>query len=152
MSFDNPQGTRGARQPAGPVTAFVNRLMAKVAGRRGSMMGMDVLTLTTIGRRTGEERTTPLARFSDPQGAVLVVASAAGALGNPAWYHNLAANPDRVRMEIDGRVTYVAAEQLHGQERAAAWERITAAMPRFSGYQEKTDREIPVIRLVPRTA
>lgn len=115
------------------------------------MMGMDVLSLTTIGRKSGEERSTPVARFANPDGSYLVVASAAGAKLNPAWYLNLAANPDRVRITVDGETTDVVAEQLHGQERAEAWARITAAMPRFSGYEQKTDREIPVVRLTPRS-
>jgi F420H(2)-dependent quinone reductase len=45
----------------------------------------------------------------------------------------------------------VTAEQLHGAEREEAWQQVTAAAPRFAGYQTKTDRELPVIRLVPRS-
>jgi F420H(2)-dependent quinone reductase len=45
----------------------------------------------------------------------------------------------------------VVAEQLQGTERAEAWQQITAAAPRFAGYQQKTDRELPIIRLVPRS-
>ncbi len=152
MSFDNPQGTHGARQPKGRLTAWFNRLMARRAGTSGSMMGMDVLKLTTIGRKSGEERTTPLARFPGPDGSYLVVASAAGAQRNPAWYHNLAANPDRVRIEVDGASMEVVADQLLGPERAEAWAKIKAASSRFAGYEEKTDREIPVIRLTPRSS
>jgi deazaflavin-dependent oxidoreductase (nitroreductase family) len=78
------------------------------------------------------------------------VAATAGAASNPAWYHNIAAHPDRVRIEVDGRGIAVTAEQLHGAERARAWQQIAAAAPRFAQYQRKTDRELPVIRLVPR--
>ena len=78
------------------------------------------------------------------------MASAAGAAGNPAWYYNIAAHPDRVRVEVDGRTIEVTAEQLHGAERDQAWQQITSAAPRFASYQDKTDRELPVIRLVPR--
>ncbi len=45
----------------------------------------------------------------------------------------------------------VTAEQLHGAERAEAWQQIVNASPRFAGYQQKTDRELPIIRLVPRS-
>jgi len=45
----------------------------------------------------------------------------------------------------------VVAEQLHGAERAEAWEQIVAAAPRFGQYQQKTDRELPVLRLVARS-
>ena len=76
------------------------------------------------------------------------MASAAGAPGNPDWYYNLAAHPDQVRIDVDGKTVDVRAEQLHGPERAQAWEQITTAAPRFAEYQVKTDRELPVIRLV----
>ena len=80
------------------------------------------------------------------------MASAAGAARNPAWYHNIAAHPDRVKIGVDGRTVPVTAEQLHGAERDQAWQQITAAASRFGQYQHKTDRELlPVIRLVPRS-
>jgi deazaflavin-dependent oxidoreductase (nitroreductase family) len=79
------------------------------------------------------------------------VASAAGAVGNPAWYYNIAAHPDKVQIEVDGRKMPVTAEQLHGTDRDQAWQQITAAAPRFAQYQRKTDRELPVIRLLPRS-
>jgi deazaflavin-dependent oxidoreductase (nitroreductase family) len=80
------------------------------------------------------------------------VASAAGAARNPAWYHNLATHPDQVWIELLGRKVAVTAEQLHGAERDQAWRQITAAAPRFAAYQEATDRELPIIRLVPRAS
>ena len=72
------------------------------------------------------------------------MASAAGAARNPAWYYNIAAHPDNVQVEMDGLKVAVAAEQLHGAERAEAWRQITAAAPRFGSYQEQTGRELPV--------
>ena len=80
----------------------------------------------------------------------LIVASAAGAARNPAWYFNIAAHPDQVRIQLAGRQVAVVAEQLHGAARDEAWRHITAAAPRFAKYQQKTDRELPVIRLAPR--
>ncbi|NUR95918.1 MAG: nitroreductase family deazaflavin-dependent oxidoreductase, partial [Kribbellaceae bacterium] len=71
--------------------------------------------------------------------------------GNPDWYYNLAANPDKVRIDVDGETVDVRAEQLHGTERDEAWQHIVATAPRFAGYQKKTDRELPLIRLVPRS-
>ena len=79
------------------------------------------------------------------------MASAAGAARNPAWYYNIAAHPDKVTIEVEGRSIPVTADQLHGDERDQAWQQITTAVPRFGGYQQKTDREIPVIRLVQRS-
>jgi deazaflavin-dependent oxidoreductase (nitroreductase family) len=104
--------------------------------------------LTTVGAKTGEERATPVVWFPDGDSR-LIVASAAGAARNPSWYYNLAAHPDRVAIEVAGEKQAVTAEQLEGDDRADAWERITAASPGFRKYETKTDREMPVIRLTP---
>jgi deazaflavin-dependent oxidoreductase (nitroreductase family) len=79
------------------------------------------------------------------------VASAAGAARNPDWYHNIAAHPGQVKIELSGRTIPVTAEQLHGAERDEAWRHISAAAPRFAAYQRKTDRELPIIRLTRRS-
>jgi deazaflavin-dependent oxidoreductase (nitroreductase family) len=78
-----------------------------------------------------------------------VVASAAGAARHPGWYHNIAAHPDQVWIEFGGRRLRVTPTQLDGDERAQAWQRITQTQPRYAGYEQKTDRAIPVIRLSP---
>lgn len=151
MSFTTPHGTRGGRMASGRFPALMNRLMARRAGRRGRLMGMQVLALTTVGRRSGQRRTTPVAWFPWTDGSYLVVASAGGARRNPGWYHNIVAHPDQVEVEVQGHSTAVDPEELHGEERARAWELITRTLPRFAGYEEKTDREMPVIRLRPRS-
>jgi deazaflavin-dependent oxidoreductase (nitroreductase family) len=150
MSFDTRAGSRGARQPKGRVLRWMNNLMARRIRRSGGgkFMGFDALVLRTIGRKSGAERLTPVGWFRAADGSRLIVASAAGAPGNPAWYYNLAAHPDRVQIDVDGQTVDVRAEQLHGPERDEAWELITTAAPRFAEYQVKTDRELPVIRLV----
>jgi deazaflavin-dependent oxidoreductase (nitroreductase family) len=155
MGFDTPDGTRGARQPrAGLMLRWANKMAARRIRRTGKMMGLgfNALVLTTIGRKSGLPRTTPVGWFPGPDGSWLIVASAAGAARNPAWYHNLAANPGQVEIEVKGRSIPVTAEQLHGADRAKAWQEITTASPRFADYQRKTDRELPVIRLAPRPA
>jgi deazaflavin-dependent oxidoreductase (nitroreductase family) len=152
MAFDTPGGTRGARQPrAGLMMRLVNNAAAGRIRRKGRMMGFNALVLTTIGARTGTERTNPVGWFPGPDGSWLIVASAAGAPHNPAWYHNIAAHPDKVKIEVDGQSMPVIADQLHGAERDQAWQEITSAAPRFGQYQQKTDRELPVIRLVRRS-
>jgi deazaflavin-dependent oxidoreductase (nitroreductase family) len=118
----------------------------------GKFAGLNALVLTTVGRKTGAERTTPVGWFPGPDGSWLIVASAGGQRGNPAWYYNIAAHPDQVQIEVEGRKVAVVAEQLHGEARAEAWQQIIAAAPRFAQYQQKTDRELPVIRLMPRSA
>ena len=153
MSFDTSNGTRGGRQPRGAFLRWTNTLMANRIARKGKApgMGFDALVLVTVGAKTGEERRVPLGWFPGKDGSWLVVAAAAGAPRNPAWYYNLAARPDRVSVEVPGRTVAVTAEQLHGAEREKAWQRIVAASARFGTYQEKTDRELPVIRLVEKT-
>ncbi|MGH3387922.1 MAG: nitroreductase/quinone reductase family protein [Actinomadura sp.] len=58
---------------------------------------------------------------------------------------------DKFQIEVEGSKVAVVAEQLHGAERKEAWEQIIASSPRFADYQQKTDRELPIIRLVPRS-
>ncbi len=152
MSFDTHRGTRGAWQPKGRILRWVNAMMVRRVRRRAGsrMMGFNVLILTTVGRHTGRERTTPVGWFPGGDGSWLIAASANGAVNNPAWYYNIAAHPDEVRIEVDGRAIAVTAEQLHGAERSAAWQQITTSARNFAQYATRTDREIPVIRLRPR--
>jgi deazaflavin-dependent oxidoreductase (nitroreductase family) len=152
MGFDTLAGTRGGRQPrAGLILRLVNKNAAGRFRRRGKMLGFDGLILTTVGAKSGAERTSPVGWWPGPESSWLIVAAANGAARNPAWYHNIAAHPGKVQIEVDGRRIRVTAEQLHGDERAEAWRQIAAATPRFAQYQDKTDRELPVIRLVPRS-
>jgi len=124
--------------------------MIKQHRRSGDrFMGMDLLYLTTMGAKTGQKRLTPVARFPDGDQSWLVVASSAGSVHNPSWYHNIAAHPDQVWIEVAGQQLRVTAEQLEGQRREEAWQRIVASQPRYAGYQRKTDRVLPIIRLSP---
>ena len=151
MSFNTSSGSRGVSQPS-VFTSFLKLFNKYSAGRirkTGKFGELPSLVLTTVGSKSGLERTTPLAYFPD-DGGWLIVASFAGAAKNPSWYYNLAAHPEQVSIEFGGRREAVVAEQLHGAERDVAWRRITAASQRFADYQSKTDRELPVIRLTAR--
>ena len=153
MTFEKtPRGTRGSTIPsfAVPAMKFMGDMMIKRfrrAGSTGKAMGVDALVLTSVGAKSGQKRQTLLGWFPDGDDAWLIVASAGGNKANPAWYHNLAAHPDQARIEVDGKAVDVTAAQLAGPEREAAWQRITAAQPRYAGYSKKTDRQLPVIRL-----
>lgn len=95
MGFNAPAGTRGARQPrAGLMMRWVNKMAARRIRRTGTMMGLgfSALVLTTVGAKSGAERTNPVGWFPGTDGSWLIVASAAGAARNPAWYHNIAAH------------------------------------------------------------
>ncbi len=150
MSFQKtPGGTRGSRGPSGPLARGMMRAMAIWHRRSGDkFQGMDLLYLTTVGAKTGQKRQSTVARFADGDDAWLVVASAGGATRHPAWYHNIAAHPDQVWAEFGGRQMRVTPTQLEADARAQAWQRITQSQPRYLGYEKKTDRGIPVIRLV----
>ena len=153
MSFTRPTGSRGARMPAAlaPLIKWVNGITAARIGKTGKAFGtMPALVLTTVGRKSGVERRTPLAYIPDGEGGWLIIAAYAGAATNPAWYHNLAARPESVSIELDGVCRDVTATELHGSEREVAWQKITSANSRFAKYQEKTDRQLPVIRLTLR--
>jgi deazaflavin-dependent oxidoreductase (nitroreductase family) len=148
MSFQSRNGTYGGRQPRGWLMRWFNRQAVKRIKRRGGRMrGMNLLVLTAVGKKSGGLRETPLAWFPGPDGSWLVVASAAGAKDNPAWYYNIAAYPNQVAVTYGGDAIAVAAQQLHGDERAVAWRTVLEHAPSYANYLKKTDRELPIIRL-----
>jgi deazaflavin-dependent oxidoreductase (nitroreductase family) len=111
----------------------------------GGFDGAPMVLLTTTGAKSGNRRTTPLVCLAEG-GRVYVVASFAGAPNNPAWYHNLVANP-RVTVER-GVETYEAdAVVVTGDERDRLFAAQVAVMPGFGDYQAKTSRLIPVVEL-----
>ena len=145
-----PAGTRGVSTRLVRIFRLFNRLSVWLYRRRGGGSGGRAgLLLTTMGARSGRERTVSLGKFSDGEGRLLVVASLAGAAQHPAWFINLAKNPDTVWVEVGRDRTKVRPELLHGEERADAWRRIVAAAPDYGPYEQVTDREIPVVRLTP---
>ncbi|MEU1728890.1 nitroreductase/quinone reductase family protein [Nonomuraea sp. NPDC005692] len=112
----------------------------------GYFEGARLLLLTTTGARSGKPHTTPLGYLPDGGERMLVIASAGGAPRNPAWYHNLRANP-RATVESGVFVFDVEAEVLEGAERDAAFARAVESDPGWADYQAKTTRIIPVVAL-----
>lgn len=100
MSFATPSGTRGGWQPGtgGPAGRWLTKRAINQIRRKGKVpgLGFNALVLTTIGRKSGLERTTPVGWFPGKDGSWLIVASPAGGRKNPAWYHNIAAHPGKV--------------------------------------------------------
>jgi deazaflavin-dependent oxidoreductase (nitroreductase family) len=105
--------------------------------------------LGTVGARSGQPRRTTLGYFADGESAWIIVGSAGGAAKHPAWVYNLARHPDQAWIEVGNRRLKVKPEKLRGDERSRVWQRIVAEAPSYASYPEKTDREIPVIRLTP---
>jgi deazaflavin-dependent oxidoreductase (nitroreductase family) len=107
--------------------------------------GTTVLILTTTGRHSGQQRSTPLI-YQRSGEDYLVVASKGGADEPPAWYLNLEAQPD-VQVQVQGERFRAHARTADVSEKPALWRTMTAAWPAYDEYQEKTDREIPVVVL-----
>ncbi|WP_030171647.1 nitroreductase family deazaflavin-dependent oxidoreductase [Spirillospora albida] len=115
-------------------------------GREGhDWQGTTTLLLTTKGRRTGEPRTTPLI-YQRAGDDYLVVASKGGADEPPLWYLNLQADPEVGVQVMDDEFT-ARARTATPEEKPAYWAKMTAAWPDYDEYQQKTDREIPVVVL-----
>jgi len=151
------RGTRSASRVSDVLMKLVRPLAAgQVARYRKSatkgqptMMGFPTVLLTTIGAKTGAERTHVLGGFEDGPDAWLIVASLGGSASNPAWYVNLAKSPDKAWLEVGERKFRVRPELLEGERQQAALAKIAAIAPRYGEYQKKTDRQIPIIRLTP---
>lgn len=107
--------------------------------------GSTVLLLTTTGRVSGNETTTPLIYGLDG-GKPVIVASKGGAPEHPGWYRNLAKHPE-VGVQIKGDRFRARARDAEGEERARLWRLMNEIWPHYEEYQEKTEREIPVVVL-----
>jgi deazaflavin-dependent oxidoreductase (nitroreductase family) len=139
-----PNGTRGGQMPRLPKGLY-NAFSGLYAWTM-RLRGWNTLTLVTVGGKTGRTHEVELRWFEDGDD-VLIVASAGGAARHPAWYYNLARNPDKVWIVANGRKIKVTAESLKGDERRRKYDEIATIAPGFATYETKTDREIPVIRL-----
>ncbi len=106
------------------------------------------LLLDNVGAKTGTERTTPLTYFPNGDDLV-VVASKGGNPRNPAWFHNLQAHPDTT-VQVGSEHRPVHARVANPDERRELWPKAVATYSGYRGYQERTDREIPLVILEPR--
>lgn len=115
-------------------------------GKLGGKMGSNqILLLSTTGRKSGQSRTTPVVFFRD-KASFVVVASNGGGANNPAWYHNLVAER-KATIEVKGEKIQVKASEATGKDRERLWKMITEKADQFGQYQEKTERQIPVMML-----
>lgn len=109
---------------------------------------MPVLELTTTGRKSGEPRTVLLTAPVTIDDSLVIIASKGGHPTHPAWYLNLLDDPNVTVTTESGRRPMLA-RVAEGDERAELWPKVTAAAKNYADYQEKTDREIPVVVLEP---
>ncbi|HEY9305551.1 MAG TPA: nitroreductase family deazaflavin-dependent oxidoreductase [Mycobacterium sp.] len=128
----------------GNITDEFRANAGKVGGR---FEGHELLLLTTTGAKSGEPRVAPLVVFRI-DGRLLIVAGYGGADVNPAWVHNLRANP-RAHVEIATSSFDVVAHELDPSERESVIPKINATVPSFAyaSYQSKTSRTIPIFEL-----
>ena len=106
-----------------------------------------MLLLTTTGRKTGKQRTTPLLYLKDGDRLVLV-ASNGGAPKHPTWWLNLQARPE-AEVQIGSKKIRVTARQADQEERNQLWSKVVAMYPDYANYQKRAEREIPVVILQP---
>lgn len=120
---------------------------SQIARVLGASRKVDVLLLTTRGRRSGRERTVVLQFFPDGD-AMIVTAANDGGTAHPGWYFNLQGDPF-ARVEVLGRTIQVHAEELPAQAAADSWQRIVSRDPNYERYARATSRTFPILRLVP---
>ena len=107
--------------------------------------GLEILLLTSRGKKTGLERVAPLPFFRDGNRLVLI-ASNGGRDAHPAWFHNVMAHPD-VHLQVGNWEGRARVSLAKGEERARLWRTITQKHPRYDRYLLMTQREIPVLVL-----
>jgi deazaflavin-dependent oxidoreductase (nitroreductase family) len=152
-----PEGTYGTKMPGGKVLMKLIEPLAKrqIASYRKTggnsrmirMMKMPVVLLTTKGARSGEERTVTINGFADGDDVWLIVASKGGAATHPAWFRNMVQHPDDIWLEVGSRKMKVRGDTLTGRDREEALAGIVKVLPQYAGYEKKTDRQIPIVRL-----
>ncbi|WIM86294.1 nitroreductase family deazaflavin-dependent oxidoreductase [Candidatus Mycobacterium wuenschmannii] len=124
----------------------LNTIAFKASGGRigGTFLqGAPVALLTTIGRKTGQPRVSPLLFLRDGNRIVLV-ASQGGRANNPMWYLNLKANP-KVTVQVKKEVLKLTARDATQEERDHYWPPLVAMYSSFEDYQSWTDRVIPIV-------
>lgn len=132
--------------PTDELRKYNESIIAEFRSNKGRVDGMpSILLLNTVGAKSGKLRTTPLA-YSTDNDRIIVLAAFLGAPKNPAWYHNLVANP-KVTVEFGDELISMRATVAKGKERQRLFNQHAKKVPVTVEYQEKTSRQIPVIIL-----
>jgi deazaflavin-dependent oxidoreductase (nitroreductase family) len=126
--------------------AYNRQLIEEFRAAGGKLEDRPLLLLTTTGAESGEPHTAPMMLVPDGD-RLLVIASNAGAVAHPDWYHNLIANP-RVTVEVNGETYEATAHPLPDEERDRKFAEIAKSYPFFNDHQAGVSRTIPVVALV----
>jgi F420H(2)-dependent quinone reductase len=127
------------------IYVFLYRLTGGNFG--GKVQGLSVLLLTTVGRKTGKKRITPLGYF-EHDGYYVITASNAGFDTHPAWFHNLKRHP-QVAVQIGDKQFTASAELAKPTMRGQLWAELVQRAPGYAAYEKRTIREIPIVLLQP---
>lgn len=139
--------SRPAMRPVTRLFSDLHVALYRFTGGAAQNPRYPTMLLTVTGRKSGRPRTVPLIYLED--GERLVIAAAyAGSDANPAWWLNLRENPEAVARLRD-RTVAVRADLADPAERPELWRRLVAMYPYFTEYQQRTEREIPVVVLTP---
>jgi deazaflavin-dependent oxidoreductase (nitroreductase family) len=147
--FGNKHGFYLGRRLTKIHVAIYRRSGGRVAGHLPGWPGARIALVDHIGARTGRERTSPLMYHEDGD-AIVVAASKGGQPTNPAWFHNLKANPETT-VQIGRDTREVRARRATGEERDRLWPGFVAFYPGYEFFRTNAgDREIPIVILEPR--
>src|SRR5262249_39061660 len=127
------------------VYIFLYQLTSGAIG--GRMAGLQVLLLTTTGRKTGLRRTTPLGYFKQ-DGNFVIISSHSGGDQNPGWFYNLKSNP-QVTIQVGNKQLAANAEVVDTEQRKQMWADLVKMAPTYGRYERVTKREIPLVVLKP---
>ena len=108
---------------------------------------VEVLLLTSTGRKSGKQRTVPLVYIRDGS-AYVITASAGGAEKHPGWFFNVQSHP-QATIEVKAKRIPVTAEVAGPEKKPELWTRLVEVAPNFAGYQKRTSRDIPMVILHP---
>ena len=135
-------------------TTALHKVLDRVSGGRLGRRfpgGQQVVWITTLGRKSGEWRRTPLLAVhedADPAKPWLVTGSNAGQAAMPGWVFNVREH-DRGTLEVDGVVSEVRFEEAVGEDRARLYAQLVAIWSAYAMYEQNAGREIPVFRVIP---
>lgn len=147
--FVNKRGVYLGRRSTKPHVALYRRSGGRLGGHIPGWPGARIALVDHVGAKSGVKRTSPVMYFEDGD-AVVVMASKAGQPTNPAWFHNLVANPETT-VQTGPVVREVRARVAEGEERDRLWSRFVAIYPGSEFYRRNAQgRQIPIVVLDPR--
>lgn len=146
MNFKQRLNDLGLKTISRAHRAVVHATKGRVGG---SAMGMPVVELRTVGRRSGQPRFTMLTAPVVDGDRVVLVASKNGDDRDPDWFRNLLAQPE-VELTIEGRTRAMRARPATADEKADLWPRVVSAYGGYATYQRRAKRDIPLVICDPR--